>query len=291
MRKECIECNLNQVKKLSTIMELNLKTEEETLKSVKDYLDVVDMNKPSPQVMGEIWQIISRVIKNDNPYKEVKSYYNQEVMKITASIHDIIDSSHDGFNTALKIAIVGNLIDFSAKHNFNLAGLIDKINNILSTPLRVDHSNLLFDQIIKAKNMLYIGDNCGEIVLDKIFIQQILKNNPHLNIYYGVRGQSIVNDVTFDDANEVKMDEVATVISNGDTSQGTILSRTSLEFKEIFRKADVVISKGQGNFEGLVDNDDEKVYFLFMTKCEMISEIVSVEPLSIICLKNNYRRK
>ena len=139
------------------------------------------------------------------------------------------------------------------KHKFDLNTLMDKLHKIKSDNLAVDDSRKLFDDISEAHTLLYLGDNCGEIVLDKIFIEELKAHYNNLKVYYGVRGQAIVNDVTIDDASDVNMSESAEVISNGDISLGTVIEKTSSEFQKVFNDADVVICKGQGNYEGLIN--------------------------------------
>jgi len=114
--------------------------------------------------------------------------------------------------------------------------------------------------------LLYIGDNCGEIVLDKLFLEKI--NIPEK--YFAVRNGPVINDVTIDDANKVGMDKIADVITTGDDAPGAVWESTSNEFKAIFEKADVIISKGQGNLEGLIDIN-KNIYFLLVTKCDLIA--------------------
>ena len=109
--------------------------------------------------------------------------------------------------------------------------------------------------------------------------------NPHIKIYFGVRGTAVVNDSIEEDAYDVKMDEYATIISNGDQSLGTVLSRTSQEFQNVYHQADVIISKGQANYESLSE-EKENIYFLLMVKCEVISQYIGVPIQSMICMKN-----
>ena len=121
------------------------------------------------------------------------------------------------------------------KHKFDLNTLMDKLHKIKSDNLAVDDSRKLFDDISEAHTLLYLGDNCGEIVLDKIFIEELKAHYNNLKVYYGVRGQAIVNDVTIDDASDVNMSESAEVISNGDISLGTVIEKTSSEFQKVFK--------------------------------------------------------
>lgn len=286
MKENCKECDINQIKKVCSILSLDKMKEKELDEAVEGYLKTVDMSKCNPEAMGEIWNIMSEIIDNNNPYREIKKYYNEEVMKIVPDVLKLIENGENRLETALKISICGNLIDFAAKHEFNLGMLLKKIEEVSAGKLVINDSQNMFDQLNASDTLLYLGDNCGEIVLDKIFIEQIKRSNPHLRVFYGVRGKAIVNDVTIDDAEMVHMNECAEVISNGDGGLGTVLKNTSTDFKRIYDMADIVICKGQGNYESLLSSDKDNLYFLFMAKCENVTQPLNIPDMSIICLKN-----
>lgn len=286
INKDCFECDINQMKKISNYMKLDIEVENNLLDITNNYLANCDMSKTNPEIMGEIWRKISEVIETDNPYKEVKSYYNNLLLSMEKDIESLISKSDNPDILALKICIIGNLIDFAASHKFNENSLREMINNTSNIKLEIDDSKEMLEKIKDAKTLLYLGDNCGEIVIDKIFIKRLKQMNPELNVYYGVRGKTIVNDVTIEDANEVGINKVAKVISNGDGSLGTVLDRTSSEFRKIFKECDMIISKGQGNYEGLIGSSKENIYFLFMAKCNLVARSIGVKTLSIVCLKN-----
>lgn len=144
----------------------------------------------------------------------------------------------------------------------------------------------MLEELRKAHTLLYIGDNCGEVVLDKVFIDVIKEVCPDLTVYYGVRGKPIVNDVTIDDAVMAGMNNSAIIISNGDISLGTVIERTSNDFKMIYDKADIVMCKGQGNYEGMLKSRKDNLFFLFMAKCRIVAEPLGIPVMSIVCLKN-----
>ncbi len=285
MHQECFHCDINQMKKISRFMQLDQAAENRLIKLTDDYLKTCDMTKTNPEIMGEIWAVIKNVLGTDNPYKEIKSYYNQLVLSMSDLIDDLIHGRSNHLVCGLKLAIAGNLIDFAAKHKFDENSFKETIENISGTELAIDHSAQLFDVLKDSRTLLYLGDNCGEIVLDKHFILLLKEYYPNLQVFYGVRGKPIVNDVTIEDAREVCMEEAATVISNGDGSLGTVLHRTSTEFQEIFTTADVVICKGQGNYEGLADCRRENVFFLFMAKCSLVAAPLGIDRMSIVCMK------
>ena len=196
----CITCNINQVLRVMKIVDIDIKIKEEMMREVLGYLKDIDYSKCNPEVMGGTWKIILKYISDDNPYSAIKNEYNLEILKTSDEIETIIQNSENKFNTALKIAIVGNLIDFAAKHKFDFEMLRQKILNVMNTDLAIDNSKQLYDKLKKAKSVLYIGDNCGEICLDKLFIKYIKKDFPDIKVFFGVRGQAVINDVTYDDA-------------------------------------------------------------------------------------------
>ncbi|WP_432404779.1 damage-control phosphatase ARMT1 family protein [Wukongibacter sp. M2B1] len=282
----CIVCNINQVIKVMDLVEVEKSKKEEIMREVLKYLSNADYSKCNPEVIGKTWDIILKYIENDNPYSDLKKYYNIEILKMAEEIENLIESSDNKFNTALKIAISGNLIDFAAKHEFDLEMLKKKIMNIHELNLTIDDSKILYDRLKTAKTVMYLGDNCGEICLDKLFIKYIKDEFPDIKIYFGVRGKIIVNDVNYDDALMVGMQEVADIIENGDGSLGTVIERVSDEFKERFYDADVVIAKGQGNYESLSEIDRKNIFHLFMAKCNPVSSSLGVKTMSIVCVEN-----
>lgn len=286
----CITCNIKQAIKIVELFEVDRNKKEEMMREVLQYLSKADYSKCNPEIIAGTWDIILRYIENVNPYANIKEYYNMEVLKMTEEIEDLIENSHNKFNTALKIAIAGNLIDFSASHKFDLEMLKEKILNIEKVNLAIDHSNELYKRLKTAKSVMYLGDNCGEICLDKLFIKYIRTEFPNIKVYFGVRGKAIINDVTIDDAQMVGMQEVAEVIENGDGSLGTVIERVSSEFKERFYNVDVIIAKGQGNYESLSEIDKNNIFHLFMAKCEPVSNCLGVKEMAILCVENDPSR-
>ena len=152
----------------------------------------------------------------------------------------------------------------------------------------INDTDRLLEDIRCAKSILYLGDNCGEICFDKLLIKKIRELNSKCRMYFGVRGEAVVNDNTEEDAYFVGIEEVATIISNGDYSLGTVLERTSAEFLKIYQEADVIIAKGQANYESLSE-EKKNIYFLLMTKCKVIAENMGVKEKSLVCMKNRVK--
>jgi len=191
----------------------------------------------------------------------------------------IVRKSSNPFGTALRLAVAGNIIDFAANDRFNLQATVEMA---LESEFAIDHSEQLGKAIKNSHSVLYLGDNAGEIVFDKLFIRTI--NHPRLT--FVVRGAPIINDVTIDDAEYTGMKETANVISSGYDAASTIPEKSSKQFQEYFSEADVVISKGQGNLEGLHPLNDKRIFFLLIVKCDVMAEFLKVKKGSLVVYNN-----
>ncbi|MBR6683865.1 MAG: DUF89 family protein [Firmicutes bacterium] len=290
MHDECIPCLVSQVIKTA---HLTGAQDRETLyKQVFAYMATLDFNKTNPEVAGDTYAMLKKHIGNDDPYKEVRDYFNNLILQLLPKIRARIEIAADPFKAALQYASAANIIDFSPAHSGELVTtetVTELLDQATTLPFVIDHTKQLQTDLKKAKTLLYLGDNCGEICLDKLLIENIKHQNPDLNIYFGVRGAPVVNDSTEEDAYKVGMNELATIVSNGDISQGSVIEHTSPEFQEIYHKADLVIAKGQANYETLSDRLDQNIYFMLITKCKVIANDIGVPERSLVCL--NHPRK
>ena len=232
-----------------------------------------------PKLSRELHVLLKQYSKNPDPYQVAKKQSNDLVLGLYPELKETVFQSGNQFETALRLAIAGNIIDFGIGNHFDLQATIDKV---LNSDFAIDDSHQLKQALSKAKTALYLGDNCGELVFDKLFIETIM----HPNLIYAVRGAPVINDATLDDAKYVGMDIVAEVISNGYDAPSTILENCSSEFLEVYNRADVIISKGQGNLEGLLGKTTKDVYFLLMVKCEVIADVLGVRKGDFVVKKN-----
>lgn len=273
---KCLPCLINQVIKVANIT--NCSNRDDLYHQVFEQLSKIDFNKSNPEIIGMIFELVKKHLNNEDPYQEIRQYYNNLFLQS----YDDFDKKINSFKTAIKYAIIGNIIDFSPINNQEITKIDDWFDNIDNLSLTIDHVDKLVNDIKKAKTILYLGDNCGEICLDKLLLKRIKQLNPSLKIYFGVRGKPVVNDSIESDAYEVGIDEYASIISNGDNSLGTILSRTSAQFNQIYQNCDFVIAKGQANFESLSE-ENKKIYFLLMVKCGVIAKYINVPEKSLVC--------
>jgi len=262
---ECIPCIINSYLKLVETSVIPEPQQEVILRKVLQYLSTVDYDQSPPMLGRTLQRMIRESLQDPDPYHQIKQHYNQMMMDLYSSFKEIVERSEDPFDTAMRMAIAGNVIDFGAKYQFDI---MDSINRVREGELAIDDSSKLRHDLKHANTLLYIGDNCGEIVLDKLFLETV--NVPQK--YFVVRESPVINDITLDDAKMTGMDKIATVLSTGDDSPGAVWESSSKEFRDHFRNADVIISKGQGNLEGLIDVPHEHIYFLLVTKCDLIGE-------------------
>ena len=280
MHPDCKKCFLEQAEKLLTKQRVSDGIAEDIISRLQFFIDRhVDNNLMAPEVSCLMHRLIKKAINVDDLYEKEKHYYNNLLLNQEEEIRSKIRKSDDPFRTALLYALAGNIIDLGPRRSFDVK---NSLSAAISEIPVIDHSLLLKDKLENASTVLYLGDNAGEIVLDKLFIETI--NHPDL--YFATRGGNVINDITYKDALNVGITKVAKVISNGYDAPSTLLNRCSSEFRDIFDKADIIISKGQGNLEGLINNLNKKIFFLLMVKCNVIAEIIGVEEKSAVVFYN-----
>lgn len=285
MQEKCLPCVVNQAIKVADMV--GMKEKGNLLRRVFSYLSKVDYNAiTSPELIGEIFSIIKEETGNQDPYKETRQKYNKMFLERLPAYEKEIEQSKNPFEEAVKYAIIGNVIDFNPIHELTIRDVERHFKRLKGENLEINDASLLQKELETAKTILYLGDNCGEICLDKILLRKIKAMNPKIQIFFATRGAAVVNDSIEEDAYLVGIDEVATVVSNGDSSLGTVLSRTSKEFLQIYEKADVVIAKGQANYECL-STEKKNIYFLLMTKCQAIAKDIGALEMKMILKRSD----
>jgi len=237
-------------------------------------------NLSRPEIQQMLDERACELIGLCDPFEMEKSHSNNEAMGLYVRWKNKVLESPDPFNLALRLAIAGNIMDFGAAGNFDVSETIQKV---LSSEFAIDKSLALKKKISRAKKILYLGDNAGEIVFDRLFIETIMHND----VTYIVKGKPILNDVTLEDAETVGMNLVADVMSNGHGAPSTIVKKCSRQFQKLYDEADLIISKGQGNLEGLFEYKDPRVFFLLMVKCEVIAEMLKVKKGDFVVYNEN----
>ena len=274
---ECIPCFMAQAYRAAKIATNDDAKIKSALDSVGDMIKTISMDSTPPETGNFIYQKIREVTLNNDPYKKIKKDNINEALALYPKLKQLVLWSDDPILTAIRIATAGNVIDLGVNKEFNIA---DDIQTILKQEFAIFDYDDFKHQLEKAKSILYIGDNAGESVFDRILIEEMAKPTTFV-----VREIPVINDCIKEDAVASGLDMVADIISSGSTAPATILSLCNKNFLEIFEKADLVISKGQGNYEGLSEVP-RQVFYMLKAKCKVIARDLNVNENDIV-LKSN----
>ncbi len=234
--------------------------------------DISIENTPAESGMM-VYRKIREITGVADPYRKIKQQHIAEARTLYPELEKLVAESEDPLLTAIRLAIAGNVIDLGINKTFDL---VNDIRKTLSQDFAVFDYEIFKIRLAAAESVLYIGDNAGESVFDKLLIKQLKKP-----VKYVVRSHPIINDVTMEDALASGLDEVAELIESGSEAPGTILSQCTPEFLKIYQEADMIISKGQGNYEGLSDVK-RTIFFLLKAKCHVIADDLGVKEGDIV---------
>jgi len=269
IRPDCIACLFNQSLKVSKLLKLNDDTSKKVFDRTAQILIDHDFSYTPPQIAKDIYQAISDITGEEDPVLLSKEQATEEALKVDISfVQNISD--------AIKLAVIGNVIDFGAQNQFDLN---EMIQNHFYRTFGIDDFAVFEQELKEAKELVLIGDNTGEHIFDKILIETI-KKSYDIAIYYFVRGKPIINDVTVKEARI--LEHCASIIDTGVKTPGYDLSEANTRSKEIFERADIVLAKGMGNFESLYEAAVRPIYFLFVVKCNVVAQAIGKEVQELI---------
>ena len=268
---DCIPCLLRQAIEASRLATEVEHLQREAINSVMELIPHLPPHFSPPEIAREVHQEIRKVTGNPDPYKQLKTEHNRIALNMYDHLKEFVAVSEDPLLTAIKVAIAGNVIDLGVAHSFG--DLDDSIHSTLSSSLAIKHYNVFRDKLTGTKSLLYLGDNAGEIVFDRILVEE-LRNRKDREIVFVVRGGPAINDATMEDAESTGMKSLVKVISNGWDAPATVLSQCTSEMQELFYGADMIIAKGQGNYESL--SEMTNVFFLLKAKCAFVARNLRV---------------
>ena len=280
----CLSCLVRQTVQVADMTLLDNKKRPALYREMFRTLSEMDFNEPAPVPFGKIFRIAADAVGCDDPYREIRTACDQLMLSILPDLRLQISKSEDPLQTALRLAAAGNVIDYSIPASLTTDKILDTMRQAAEKPFVLDDSARLCREIRAARSLMLIGDNCGEIVLDKLLAETCLAVNPDLTIFYVVRGAPVINDVTEEEAHTVGMDAFATVLNAGCPMPGMVLSACSARCREAWLSCDVRVAKGQGNFECLDENRAGRdLYCLLLAKCVNIADAFHVAPYSPVC--------
>ncbi|MEI6633537.1 MAG: ARMT1-like domain-containing protein [Chlamydiota bacterium] len=271
---ECQPCLLRQALEVARLVSDSEAMHARVLRRILRVLSKTDFRLPPPMIAYYVYRAMGKVTRCPDPYLQTKERSDGMALECAGWAREVIARSKSPLDTALKLAVAANVVDFGVGVRFDLK---ESLRNVLEKGLHLDESAAFKEALARASMLLYIGDNAGEIVFDKLLLETIGAQYPALKKLFAVRGGPVINDVTQRDAERVKMGEVARVVSTGHAAPGVILNRSSRKFCRAFAGADLVLAKGQGNYESLSAEGGAKVYFLLRAKCQVIARELGVE--------------
>jgi len=276
---DCIPCFQRQALQAVRFISDDEKLHERVLREVAKKLLESNWDSTPPELAHQVHSIVKRITNENDPYKEVKKESNDLVLKIYPELKQKVKKSRDPLRTAVRLAIAGNIIDFGVPQEFNLE---DTIREVLKKKFAIDDYKKLKEKLKDAETLLFFVDNAGEIGLDKLLVETFLEAKKLEKIDFVVKGGPIINDATLEDAVYMGLDRLPNseflTISNGEVGTGP--ARSSQTVKRWIREHDLVISKGQGNYEGLSEHNG--LFFMLMVKCPIIASDLGVEVGDII---------
>ena len=262
----------------------NITKDTEFLEEIRSIIKHRGENDSAPYLVYLFQQCYERHFGSQSPYVQIKKKYNDIVLSMENSIRSRIACSSDPLAKALAYARVGNYIDFGAIDQVDEDTFLDMLERVEWKDEENEVYRSFVTQCEKAKNFLILIDNCGEIVLDRMFLEQLKKRFPDLHIVAMVRGGEVLNDATIEDASYVGLDAVADVVTSGLPIAGTVYDLLSDEAKKAMDEADVILSKGQGNYEAL-SKQGMHIFYSFLCKCDVFVERFQVPQLTGLFLE------
>lgn len=276
---DCFPCLLRQTLQVARIAGCTEEQERDVVLEVADLLKTLDVNRTPPELAIPVYDKVADYTGNRDPYLTIKKECNQQAMEVYPRVQEMVLNSQDRLMSAARFAIAGNIIDYGASDAFDVDALMQQCQTI---PLAVDYSEVMKEKIgslRKKDHVLFLHDNCGEIVYDKLLLEYL--KELEVDITMVVRGGPIINDATLAEAETVGLHQYGEVVSNGITCPGTPVEICSQEIIDLFKNVDLIISKGQGNFETLSEVGQGNILFLLTVKCATVgrhfSDLTGIE--------------
>lgn len=280
---DCIPCYLKQV--ISTLNQSGFEEERarQLIHSVFPVIAELGPERSPAENSTIVLRLIYKLTGNADPFRQAKEDSNRLALRMLPQLRDILATSADPLYTACLVSVAGNVIDMGILPDYDVEA---SLREALSSTLAKNDYLMLQESISSSKQILFIGDNSGEIVFDRLLVEQLKGRGAEVT--YAVKGEPILNDATREDAETVGMGEVARVITNGNGFLGTILANCSPEFRAVLSAADLVISKGQANYESLESTKEAggKTFFLLRAKCPIVAASLGVKLDDIVLKKN-----
>ena len=281
---DCIPCLVRQALDATRRVTADETVHERIVRDVLQQAATMDWAQPPPVLAQAIHRRLRQATGNEDPYQAAKRRQARMAQDLLPELEQQVANAADPLLTAARLAIAGNVIDLGARPGASANEVRQELQEALSAPFQCD-ADAFRQAVAQARHILYLADNAGEIVFDRLLIAQL----PRARVTLAVRGAPVINDATLEDARAAGLEEWARLIDNGSDAPGTLLDDCAPAFLEHFRRADLVIAKGQGNFESL-SGEGKTIFFLFNVKCPVIADHIG-QPVGTPVLVRSPRKK
>jgi hypothetical protein len=278
--ERCLDCIYDQSKRVCDLLHVSQEQKQAIDALTHRHIASFDHQTTPPHNAAPLYEAIAELLGVEDLYQAFKKESSQKAKAFIPLCEAHIASSEDPLFTATKTAVAGNVIDLAAVMLYDLEEELEKIYH---TPFSIDDFHALKATLAQTKTLVYLADNAGEEIFDKLYIQTIKTLYPHIEVYYFVRGRPIINDLTCQDALASGMDEVALIVDSGVPTPGLAMELMNDEARALFEKAECIIAKGMGNFECLGELKAYPIFFLFKVKCNVVAKAVGAALGDIVC--------
>ncbi len=276
----CVTCIINQSVKVADAIQANKELKHTLISTVEQMSKEFSFAKKPPEIAADVYEKMALLANKTDLYDEVKTLSTHKALSFVPLLRAKLETAQDKLLTATKIAVAGNVIDLAAEVEFDLE---EELHKIFDTQFARNDYFVMREALQNATNVIILGDNVGEHIFDLIFIETLQELYPNIAFSYFVRGNPIINDVTLKEAKEAGFESVCEVVDSGVNTPGFTYSRANDYAKELFDKADLVISKGMGNYECLSPSHRNNICFLLKVKCGVVANSLDAQIGDIIC--------
>ncbi|WNY99361.1 ARMT1-like domain-containing protein [Sulfurospirillum sp. 'SP'] len=280
LQEHCLTCIYDQTKRVCELLNVDEQQAQKIDCLAHAKITMFDMNQTPPHNAAPLYEAMAEVLGVHDLYAQFKADSSEKAKAFLPLCEQKIKASSHKLFEATKTAVAGNVIDLAAVMLYDLEEELEKIYH---TPFAIDDFVLLEQQLAHTQTLVYLADNAGEEIFDKLYIQTIKELFPQINVYYFVRGRPIINDLTCQDALASGMNDVATIVDSGVPTPGLALELMNENARVLFEKAECIISKGMGNYECLGEVAGLPIFFLFKVKCNVVAQAVGAQLGNIIC--------
>ena len=270
---DCYPCFLRQALEAARYAGADEQLQKTVLDRTLGLLEELDPSLTPPEIGDRIHRLVRRETGHRDPYRAAKEESTRQALALYPRLKSLLASADDPLEVAVRLSIAGNIIDLAQDRQYDLW---HEVERVLAQPFAIDDMTAFRAALGRAGRVLYLADNAGETVFDRLLIEIL-----DVPVVYAVKGGPILNDATWEDAQAAGVDAVAEIISSGSDAPGTILDRCSEEFRCLYDDAELIVAKGQANYETL-STERRPLFFLLQVKCPIIADDAGVPVGSII---------